>query len=362
MNSKKIKIIYAITSLHRGGAERLLVDLLEYLDKDKYDPQVITVVEGGELEEELKNLGIPVKIFRKKTKVGLRVIYEIYKFLKKEKPDIFHSMLFGGDTWGRIAAIFSGVPHIFTTEQNINLDEGFLKKFTKMVLSWFTEKVIAISESVKNYSIKADRISPDKITVIYNGTRTEKFLWENPRFFFHDPVLISVIARLEPQKGHKYLLRALAEIRDLNWRLQIVGEGSLRKKLEKQAAKEGIKDKVEFMGLKKDISKVLKNIDIFVLPSAWEGLGIVVLEAAMAARPIVASKTGGIPEIINEETGWLVPPKKPKDLAAVIKEVLENKKQAAEKALRAQKDVKERFNIKNIVKQYEKLYENFTNK
>lgn len=360
---KPIKIVYAITALTRGGAERFLVDLLKNLDKEKFDPRVITIVGGGELEEEIRKINIPLKIFYKKTKLGLGVIWQIYKYLKKEKPLIFHSQLFGGDTWGRIAAILVRVPIIITTEQNVNLDEGFFKKLVKRILGWFTNKVVVISSAVKDYSIKKDGIALKKIEIIYNGVEIEKFLWLEPKFFQNDPPLLGVIARLEPQKGHEYLFKALEKIKDTPWKLLVVGDGSLRKGLIELRNKLDLQKRIEFTGVRSDVSEILKQIDVFVLPSVWEGLGIVVLEAALSVRPIIASATGGIPEIIeNGRSGWLVKSKDINQLSKSIQEVLSNKEEAQRRALQAQQDVKIKFDIKNIVNQYEKLYENITNK
>ncbi|MDD5043043.1 MAG: glycosyltransferase [Patescibacteria group bacterium] len=361
MEKYPLKIVYAITALPRGGAERFLVDLLKNLDRRKFEPQVITVVRGGELESEIRALGIPLTVFHKKTKLGLGVIWQIYKYLRRERPFIFHSQLFGGDTWGRSAAILARVPVIITTEQNINLDEGFFKKTIKMILSWFTDKVVAISEAVKNYSISVDCISPKKMEVIYNGTEVEKFLWSGPKFFQNNPSILLTVGRLEPQKGHKILFKALSLIKELPWKLRLVGKGSLEDELTVSARDLGIAERVEFLGGREDISGILKSADVFILPSIWEGLGIVILEAALAARPIIASATGGIPEIIKDgESGWLVKPKDSLALAEAIKNVLENKGEAERRALLAQADVRRRFDIKNITKCYEQLYEDLT--
>jgi len=358
MNDKKIKLVQIITSLGYGGAERLLFDLVRNLDKKNYDVSVVCVVRGGPLVKEFENLGIDVKIIGKPTKLGLGAVYKIYKYLKVKKPKIVHTHLFGGDTWGRMAAILARAPVIISTEHNINLDEGFIKRVFKRFLSGLTTQIIAVSQAVKDYSVKTDRINPDKIEVIYNGVDLKKFYNPRPEFFANKIPVIGVIARLDEQKGHRYLLEALARIKDYNFEVWLVGDGSLKNKLAKQAEALSIKNKVKFFGAKDDVRPILDKIDLFVLPSLWEGLGIAVLEAGAAARPVISTKVGGVPEIISDKkTGLLVEPKDPAGLAEAIKWILENQLKAQTMALALQKEVKEKFSLEKMVKEYDSLYQ-----
>lgn len=359
MSNKKINLIHIITALDYGGAERLLFDLVRNLDRKKYNVSVVCVVRGGALVKEFRDIAVDVKIIGKKIKIGLSTIFKISKYLKRKNPDIVHTHLFGGDTWGRLGALMARVPVIISTEHNINLDEGIIKRFVKMVLSWFTDKIIAVSSSVKEYSIKVDHINPKKIEVIYNGVNIKKFYNPNPNFFQNKTPVIGVVGRLEEQKGHKYLLEAIQKIKDVPFEVWVIGDGSLRIKLEKQADELSIKDKVKFLGSRDDVKELLRQTDIFVLPSLWEGLGIAVLEAALAGKPIIATKVGGLQEIINDKkTGLLIPAKDSEKLAQSIKWVLSHEKEAAQMALKLQEEVREQFDVKKMAKKYENLYLN----
>lgn len=352
----KIKIIYIITSLNFGGAEKLLIDVVRYLDKSRYEVKVLTVTGGGPLVSEFEKVGIAVKIFEKKNKLGIGVIWQIYKYLKQEKPQIVHTHLFGGDTWGRLAAIFARVPIIISTEHNTNLDEGFLKRLVKIFLSLFNKKVIAVSQAVKNYSVAVDHINEKKMIVIPNGIEIDKFV-VIPEKKYGSPPVIGIIGRLERQKGHEFLFEALNLIKTIPWTLWVIGQGSLGPRLEKLAKDLDLRERIIFLGARRNIREFLEQIDIFVLSSLWEGLGLAVLEAAAAGKPIVASRVGGIPEIIeNGKTGVLVEPKNIKSLAEGLERVLLGESEAKEMGRRAKKEMV-KFDVKNMVVAYEKLYE-----
>lgn len=354
---QKIKIIYIITSLNFGGAERMLLDLVKNLDKERYEVKLATVVSGGSLVDEFRDAGIEVNIFQKKSKLGFGVIWQIYKFLKQENPKIVHTHLFGGDTWGRLAAILARVPVIISTEHNTNLDESWFKRKVKKFLSLFTKRIVAVSEAVRQYSLAVDHINKKKIVVILNGIEVEKFIAISEKKYSSPPI-IGVIGRLEKQKGHEYLFEALNLIKTIPWVLWVVGDGTLKGRLERLAQDLSLRERIIFLGARRNIVEILSQIDIFVLPSLWEGLGLAALEAAAAGKPIVASRIGGIPEIIEHEvTGILVEPKNVKSLADGLERMLLGEVEAKEMGKRAREVVVQKFSVEKMVREYEKLYE-----
>lgn len=353
---KKVKIIHIITSLNFGGAEIMLLDLARGFPQEFFEVKVATVVRGGVLVEDFRAAGIETHIFQKKGKLGLGVIWKLWRFLRREKSDVVHTHLFGGDTWGRIAAVLAGAPVIISTEHNTNFDEGWMKRKTKKFLSYFTKKIVAVSEAVKNYSVSRDKIKAKKIIVIANGINLEKFAGI-PEKEFGDPPVIGIVGRLEEQKGHKYLFEALNLIKAIPWVLWVVGDGSRKAELERLAKDLNLRERIIFLGARKNIAEILSGIDIFVFPSLWEGLGLAVLEAAAAGKPIVASRVGGIPEIIDDgKTGILVEPKNVKSLADGLEHVLLGKVDAREMGERAREMVKKKFSAEKMVEEYEKLY------
>ncbi len=364
--SEKIKIVYIINSFAVGGAERLLFDLCSRLDKDTFEPYVCTAVAGGPMAENFEALGLPVKIFTKKSKLGLGLIWQLAKYLREVKPQIVHTHLFGGDTWGRLAAILAGVPVIVSTEHNINIDESWLKKIIKLKLSWFTKKIIAVSQSVKAYSVKKEKINPKKITVIYNGIDLSGFSFKGYEpIDLHNKISAVTIARLEPQKGHRYLIEAMPLIikKYPAFILNIVGAGSLENELKNRVKELNLQDYVIFWGRRADPQNILPAMDLFILPSLWEGLGIAILEAQASGVPVLAAKTGGIEEIIEPETtGLLFELKNSQAIFQSVEKLLSQPDLQQKIINNAYQQVKEKFDLEQMVSAYEDLYLSLINK
>ncbi len=393
--SKKIKLTHIICSLGYGGAERFLIDLIKNTDREKYEISVLCVIKGGPLVEELELNGTKVFIIGKKTKLGILTIWKIYKYLKKEKIQIVHTHLFAGDAWGRIAAILARTPIIISTEHSVNFNEGIIKRLVKKFLSYFTDKIIAISQTVKENSQKRDWINSKKIEVIYNGIDLDKFSKLDFRFHGNDKeknennITLGFVGRLEKEKGAEYLIKALhlchprpASERGINsgenLKLKILGDGTQRKNLETMSNQFGLKDKIEFLGFKNNPANFYQEIDILIIPSLWEGLSIVALEAMASGIPIIASNSGGLKEIIENDsayggslsaagtgakggkTGLLFESRNSKDLAEKILWAIKNYDKMNSMAEKAKIKVED-FDIKKKAKEYERIYENFTN-
>lgn len=366
MPENKIKIIYILNSLALGGAEKLVLDICRNLDKEQFDISVCSVVGGGPLENEFRKLNLPVKIFEKKTKLGLGVLWQLIGYLRKEKPQIVHTHIFGGDTWGRLAAIITRVPFIISTEHSINLDENILKKIVKLILSWFSDKIIAVSHSVKEHSIKVEKISSKKIKVIYNGINTQKFIFKGYQQIDLDKKINAVIvARLEPVKGHQYFFKAMPLILEKypNFILNIVGAGSLEEKLKEQVKELKIENNVKFLGMKLNPEEILKQMDLFILPSQWEGLGVVLLEAQAIGLPVLTSDIPGTREVVEDkETGLLFDYENPTSIFRSV-EVLFTHPELHEKIItNAHNQVENRFTINKMVNNYQQLYLRLINK
>ncbi len=360
MEKNKIKIIYILNSFALGGAEKLVLDLCRNIDKEQFEIAVCSVVGGGHLEKEFRKLDLPVTRFEKKTKLGLGVLRQLIKYLKKEKPDIVHTHLFGGDAWGRFAAIINRVPVIISTEHSINLDEGWLKRQIKFIFSWFTDKIIAVSKTVKDNSIKLNKIKPDKISVIYNGIDIKKFSFRG----FQPIDLVKtingvIVARLEEVKGHKYLINALPLIikKYPDFVLNIVGTGSLEKELKEQVNNLNLQDKVIFWGQRLDPENILPKMDLFILSSLWEGLGVVLLEAQAVGLPVITSDIPGIKEVVEDnKTGLVFKPQNPHDLFKNLDKLLSDAELQKKIVENAHKQIKEKFTVEKMINGYSDLY------
>jgi glycosyltransferase involved in cell wall biosynthesis len=355
--SEKIKIIHVIPTLGFGGAERLVLDLIKNIDREKYDLRMVAMVRGGGMEPAYRDTGVPLEIFYKKGKLGLNVFFKLTKYFKSERPDIVHTHLFGADVWAGLAAHFAKVPHIVKTEHNLNLAEGWFKKLVKKMTAFVFEKMVAISPAVVEYMIDVEKMPKDKIKIIYNGIDVARFSKKDSGNYSEPPRLINV-SRLEKQKGHQNLIKALEKIKNIDWQMNFVGDGSLRIELENQVRDAGLSEQIKFLGNCENVPELLLESDIFIFTPLWEGLGLAALEAGAVGLPIIATNVDGIKNIFQDnETAQLVEPKDPEALAKVIAWAIEHQDKARYMGQLAQKMVQEKFSIKLMAQEYEHLYE-----
>lgn len=362
-NKEKIKIVYILPTLDRGGAERFFVDLIKNLDVNKFDPQLLLYKGGGDWGKELIDLGLELKILSKKPGFDLINFWQIYRYLKKSKAEIVHVQL---GFYVILAAYLAGVKKIVFTEVNINLDETKIYRSLKRLILPLATKIIAVSVAVKKDLAKRYRLKIDNISVVYNGIevdnfpaqalkteaeRKARFKGSKTNFVF------ATLGRLEEQKGQKYLIKAFKEAKLKNSKLIIAGEGSLRNNLQKLISRLKLRSQVELSG-PVQAREFFQKIDAFILPSLWEGMGIVLVEAALSARPVIFFDIPGASEVLNKDNAWPVKLKNIKELAktmAVVKDNY-NEPELALKVLKARTEMLKRFSIKNIAKIHEDIY------
>jgi len=172
-----------------------------------------------------------------------------------------------------------------------------------------------------------------------------------------------LLGRLVEQKGHTIALEALAELTDINWQLKIVGDGPLKEKLHIYVTKNNIHDRVIFSEATRDITTVFEQTDIVLMPSRWEGFGIVAMEAMAAGRIVIAADTGGLAEIVRaSENGYIFEAQNSFDLYNVMHDICMNKKDAISVAKKAQVYAEAHFSLQTMVDMYEKVYEILLNK
>ena len=359
MLEKKIKIIYIIPTLDMGGAERLLVDIVKNLNQERFASKVVCLKKFGFWGIELKKLGVPLILAGRREKLGLSTFFNLVKILKSQKADIVHTHLFGADVFGIMAAKLAGVKVIVSTEHNLNYQENFFKKFIKRYTNIFADVIVAVSAAVKNYVVGSEEIKENKVEVIYNGVDIKKFLNETRNYKNgREDIIIGSLGRLTKQKGFDYLIEAIAAITGSGKiKCLIAGEGEKRKKLKKQIKKLNLGSRVELLGWRRDTKEFLNSLDIFVLPSRWEGFGIAILEAGLSGLPVVAAKVDGIREIIKDgEDGLLFAKGNIAGLTEKINYLVNSPEERKRLGLALQNKVKEKFPIGKIVKKYEDLY------
>jgi glycosyltransferase involved in cell wall biosynthesis len=360
---EKIKVLQLVEDFKIGGLERVVATLFDGLNKDKYEPSIWCIAGGGELTDEFIQKNKDIKILSLKTYHNPLNIVKLAFLIRNRKFHIVHTHGYYASTMGRISAFLVRTPviiaHVHTTYWNFKKRHLRIEK----VLSWITDCIICCASAVKDFVISNEKINPHKITTIYNGIHYQKWEEGEPVTYYSDKKVIQIIitASLVENKGHKYLLEALSKIvkRHHNVKLNIVGDGPLRSQLVSYAGRLGISDHIEFFGIVNDVQTLLKNCDIFVLPSiAREGLSIAIIEAMWLAKPVIASNIGGNAELVNDGiNGYLVPPKDSDALTEKLEILIGNRKLCRLMGVEGNKKFKNKFDASVMVKKIEELYD-----
>jgi len=383
------KILYLITQSETGGAQRYIFDLAANL-RGEYNISVAFGEQGerGEFANELKNNGIEIyNIPHLKREISplndLLAIFEIVKLIKKLKPNIIHlnsskiSIL--GSIATKICYVLRVTCYVIYTAHGWVFNEP-LPKWKKSFYFWaekftshFKDKIICVNKLDYEIAKKDLRIKEEKLKLIYHGIRSIKFLprdearkkiiskIHNSEFMIHNStIIIGTIANLYKTKGLEYLIEAIKILATYNLQLTtiIIGEGRERKNLENLVEKYSLEKNIFLPGNIKNAAELLPAFDIYACSSVKEGFPYSILEAMSAGLPIVATRVGGIPEIINDcKNGLLAESANPKDIAEKIKTLIDDQKLVNTLGEQARTDVKEKFGIEEMTKNTKNIYQ-----
>ncbi|MFA7653482.1 MAG: glycosyltransferase family 4 protein [Candidatus Magasanikbacteria bacterium] len=319
---KKVKILHLIPRFEIGGAEKMVWHYARLMNTDNFEIAVASCVEDGLFRKEYEKLGVRVWVGSRALMGGrLGVWRALKKFTTEWQPDIVHTHLMASDFFGYLIKKLSGRKIIWiSTQHNVEFNTSFLRRLLWRFILPKADAVVAVADKVNNYCLNNFGVQAQKLYTIFNGVDLKNWLnVPSEKLFAGDKLRLATVGRLEEQKGHIYLLRALAQLPDINWSWEIFGNGSLLKLLQSEAEKFGIADKITWHGTVINVSDKLDNIDVVIQPSLWEGLCIVVIEAMASGRCVLATDPAGEELIVQNKTGLLVPPADLDALAEAIK-------------------------------------------
>jgi glycosyltransferase involved in cell wall biosynthesis len=347
-----------------GGAQESYTGLLLHLDRSRYEVRALSLSRGSAVQR-LRRLGVEVDVLDcTDDKAAVR---ELAAYLRREEIDLVHAHMFRAELLGVRAALAAGTPVIMATVHSSRVraaeDVAALAALTPAI-----DRLIVPSDAIAA-KVRGEGRGAATFTVIPNGVDLSRFALPAGPCTLRDEygipcdeVLLGVVARLEPEKGHRYLIEAMPEVlrrAPRTW-LAIVGEGSLAAELRDQveALPSPARERVILTGRRDDISAVTADLDVAVLPSLREAQGISILEAMARRRPVVASAVGGIPEVVTDDvSGLLFPPADPAALADALVRVSRSpalRERLGEAGYRA---VAERFSIDAQVRRVEAVYD-----
>lgn len=292
---KPLSITHVVWTLHRAGAERVVLDLARESLARGVHVRVIAVGGGGEMESAFREAGIDLCI-APATLTRMHRYRWIRHELRQHPPMILHTHL-GGDIWGALGAFGLRGVQRFSTAHNDDQDEPMHIRLARGFALRSADHVICVSERVRDHVQTRFGVSPATLSVIRNGLFLPSMA---PRVRpWHDIPRLLAVGRLVEQKGQDILLRALAQISH-PWELRIAGDGPKRQELSDLATRLGIAPRVTFLGTVSTMDAVYRDADVFVFPSRWEGQGIAMLEAMRVGLPVIASDLPVFHETFDE--------------------------------------------------------------
>ena len=365
-----------ISSLVPAGAERLVVHLVEYIDRERFAPVCISLTDpvGSHLEARVQQLGVPLYFLGKGDKMSFEVLRKLDALFRQYRPAVVHTHLLALNYAYPLMIRYRTPARVYTVHSLAEKDLGLRTApiVRALAFRYRLGKVVpvAIAEEVRA-SIQRLYGYPDP-PLIPNGIPTDEYTpdpnkraqWRQAHGIETHATILTHVGRFAPPKNHALLIEAFARVRtSAPLYLLLVGGGELENTVREQVAALGLESRVCFLGIRADVADILRASDAFVLSSRWEGNPMSVMEAMAAGLPVVSTAVGGVPELVRDgETGLLVPSEDTGALAQAIQALVDNPARRQAMGVAARQHAVASFDIRHTVRGYEQLYEALLNK
>ena len=369
-----MRVAHIIKVTRISGAERHLLVLLKGLRQSNIDAFLIILVEPDQpmddMLAEAQVNHIPIYRIMIRRDYDLTMVLRLRKILRDLQPDILHTHLIHADLYGLMAGKLARIPTIIASRHN---DDRFryrpLIQRLSQVMWRLSDGGIAISDAIKHFTLNIEGASESKIDTIHYGI---KYRWitdseirsaqnslRKELNLTNETMILGMVCRLVEQKGIRYALVAFRGIYDEfpQAHLIIAGDGELAEELHSQTQLLGISDRVHWLGWREDAQAIFASMDIFLLPSLWEGFGLVLLEAMSMRVPIIASRVSAIPEIVeNGITGLLVEPRNTDELSKAMLCLLEDRPLRKHMGLLGADRLEQKFSVTQMIDKTIEIY------
>ena len=369
----RISLAFVASTFSVGGAERVMYELIKRLRPERFDPRLYFLGEAGPVGRELFALGVRGAERLQNGRFDPTVLLRLGRYFRRDKPDIMFALdHHNAMLWGRLAAITCGVKGQIVASHSTGKFGG--KRSFRGSDRWlmsFTDNVVALSKTHARSLVGEEGIDPGMVRIIENGIDIEKYhagrggeagAVRDELGLAKTDRVVAMVAVLRPEKAHESMFEAVERLSE-KWpglKVLVVGDGERRAHLEAVAARMVRSGRVQFLGVRSDVARLLRASDVLVLPShpVVETLPLAVLEAMASGTPVVASRVGSIPEVIEHgENGWLIRPAHALDLAEGIDHILSNPAEVERMCANARATVEERFSADAMVEKYEAMFE-----
>jgi len=362
--TERIRVVHIVPTLDPSGAEKQLALLAANTPKDRFDVRVIALTRGGPYERDLADAGVPVHVIGKKVKGDPFALWRLVRLLRELQPTIVQTWLFAGNSYGRFAARMAKTPIVVASERCVDSWKSNLQlRIDRWLMRW-TDAVSVNAEAVKEFYAKQG-IPPEKLHVIPNAVTSVDAVVDRASLrreigVGESSFVLGFVGRLWPQKRVEDLIWGADILRIAEWPVEvvIVGEGPRRSALEWFVVKMKKTGDVHFLGKRADARRLMAGFDALVLPSVFEGMPNVVLEAMATGTPVVASRIPGTIEVVSHnETGLLFEAQRPSEMARQVQRLLEEPGLGQRLADTAKHVVAEKFTVEAMTAGYVALYE-----
>ncbi|HDQ00218.1 MAG TPA: glycosyltransferase [bacterium] len=368
----KINVLQLVEGFGLGGAEKKLKELVEKMDCTKFHTVVCSLGLGDKIKEEFEKLrdkGVEVIEMPRERKIDFGLIFKIAKLINEKNIDIVMTTLFYADVIGPLAGKLGKAKAVFSWE-TISAPWWLYKRrlWAYRFSLRYCKKVVSVSEATAKWLVEKRGVPEKKVMVIPYGVDIEKYSTgsglekRKTMGWSADDKVVGMVGRLVEQKGHIYLIDAAREVvkKYPQVKFVLVGDGYLRSELEAKVRAHKLNSNFIFLGFRDDVHELLTTFDIFVLPSLYEGLPNVVLEAMASGLPVVATPVDGTKEaVVDGETGILIPERDGDRLAIELLRLLDNHCLAKKFGKKGRKRVEDVFSVEKQVKRFEALYASY---
>jgi glycosyltransferase involved in cell wall biosynthesis len=363
-----MRILFLSTSMGMGGADKLLLTAAEIMRSHGQDVLVVSMTALGPMGLEARSLGIRTESLEMRRGVpDPRGFVRLVRLVRSWRPDIVHSHMVHANLMARMLRLVVRVPVLISTIHNI-YEGGRARMAAYRLSNRLVDHMTIVSDAAADRFV-SDRIVPRRLlTVVPNGVDTDRFQNVPPgtrdalrsSLGLTDEFVWLAVGRFEVAKDYPNMLEAFAQVREGRPRsvLLLVGRGSLQPETEALARERGLPDAVRFLGVRHDIPEVMSSADGYLMSSAWEGMPMVLLEAAAAGLPIVATKVGGNHEVVRDgESGYLAPPRDSTALAQAMQRLMRLSPEARRTmGERGREHVRAHYGLQRVAEQWEGLY------
>ncbi|WP_439258765.1 glycosyltransferase [Lonepinella sp. BR2930] len=358
-----MRIMFVITGLGMGGAERQVCDLADKLSELGHTVAIITLVDNHSVLPHQQGVEIiPLKMNKTITSF-VQALFKARKIIKQYQPDVIHSHMVHANIFSRLLRLVTQIPYLICTAHNTN-EGGKIRMLAYRLTDFLCDLTTNVSQEAVDCFINKKAVAKNKIRLMYNGININNFKFspQNRKLIrdelgIQDEFLFLAVGRLTAQKDYPNLIHAFNLLNEPNAKLAIVGDGDLRTEIHTLASNSPLAQNIHFLGIRKDIPMVLSAADAYVMSSAYEGFPLSIIEAMANGKVIITTDCGGVKEALGT-AGFLVSPQNAEALAVKMKEVLTlSDSQRNIIGNNALTRVSELFSMESIVDQWLAIYQ-----